>query len=218
MLRLRLPARATDPLRILCLGAHSDDIEIGCGGTMLRLLAEHPDAEVRWVVLGSSGERDGEAFASAERFLAGAAKRDVIVRNFKTSFFPYVGDEIKACFEELKATGSPPDVIFTHARQDLHQDHGLVSELTWQTYRNQLILEYEILKYDGDLGAPNVFVHLDTATCEKKIRFLMEGFATQRDKDWFTPDAFQAVLRLRGVESKAPDRYAEAFYGRKVVL
>jgi LmbE family N-acetylglucosaminyl deacetylase len=217
MLTFELARPRTDGLRILCLGAHSDDIEIGCGGTILRLLSEHAHTEVQWVVVGSSGERDQEALASAHGFLASATKRNVIVKNFKTSFFPYVGEGIKAFFEELKATSSP-DVIFTHARHDLHQDHRLISDLTWNTFRNHLILEYEILKYDGDLGLPNLFVHLDEATCQKKIRLIMDGFKTQWDKDWFTPDAFQALLRIRGVESRAPEKYAEAFHCRKVVL
>jgi LmbE family N-acetylglucosaminyl deacetylase len=204
-------------IRILCLGAHSDDIEIGCGGTMLRLLSEYDHVEVHWVVLGSSGERDAEAVASAERFLADAGQKEVIVKNFKTSFFPYVGEEIKEFFEKLKIAISP-DVIFTHYRRDLHQDHRLISELTWNTYRNHLILEYEIIKYDGDIGAPNLFVHLDEAICNKKISFIVDCFKTQNDKDWFTPDAFLSLLRLRGVESKAPGKYAEAFYCRKMVL
>jgi LmbE family N-acetylglucosaminyl deacetylase len=204
-------------IRILCIGAHSDDIEIGCGGTMLRLLAEHGDTEVHWVVLGSSGERDAEAVASAERFLTSARRKNIVVEHFKNSFFPYLGEEIKAFFEKLKVSITP-DIVFTHYRGDLHQDHRLVSELTWNTFRSQLILEYEILKYDGDLGTPNVFVQLDEATCLKKIGVIMECFKSQQDKDWFTPDAFFALLRIRGVESRAPKRYAEAFYCRKIVL
>jgi LmbE family N-acetylglucosaminyl deacetylase len=204
-------------LRVLCVGAHSDDIEIGCGGTMLRLLSEHADVEVHWVVLGSGGERDEEAVTSAERFLENAGKRDIIVEHFKNSFFPYVGEEIKAFFEKLKGRVTP-DIVLTHYRNDLHQDHRVVSELTWNTFRNQLILEYEILKYDGDLGAPNVFVHLGEATCRRKIDVIMECFKSQQDKHWFTPDAFFSLLRIRGVESKAPERYAEGFYCRKVVL
>lgn len=204
-------------LRVLCVGAHSDDIEIGCGGSMLRLVAQHGDAEVHWVVLGSSGGRDEEAAASAERFLAGAGRKDIVVEHFKNGFFPYVGEEIKTFFEKLKVRIAP-DIVFTHYRNDLHQDHRLVSELTWNTFRSQLILEYEILKYDGDLGSPNAFVHLDEATCRKKVDVLMECFKSQRDKDWFTPDAFLSLMRIRGVESRAPGRYAEAFYCRKVVL
>jgi len=217
MLRFDFARPQDRALRVLCVGAHSDDIEIGCGGTILRLLSECDDAEVHWVVLGSNGERDGEAVASAERFLAGARKKDILVEHFKNSFFPYLGAEIKEFFEKLKMKIAP-DIVFTHYRHDLHQDHRLVSELTWNTYRSHLILEYEILKYDGDLGTPNLFVHLDEAVCQRKIQTLMECFGTQRDKDWFTPDAFLSLLRIRGIESRAPGKYAEAFYCRKVVV
>jgi len=217
MLTFQLALNGKRPLRILCVGAHSDDIEIGCGGTILRLLQECAEAEVHWVVLGSSGQRDAEALLSAHNFLAHATKKDVIVKNFKNSFFPYVGAEIKTFFEELKETVSP-DVIFTHHRNDLHQDHRLISELTWNTYRSHLILEYEVLKYDGDLGVPNLFVHLDASVCQKKVAFILDCFQTQREKDWFTADAFWSLLRIRGIESKAPEKYAEGFYCRKVVL
>jgi len=217
MLKFALTADRTEALRILCVGAHSDDIEIGCGGTILRMLSEYGDAEVHWVVLGSSGQRDGEALASAEKFLANARKKNVVIENFKDGFLPYRGEHVKQFFETLKETVSP-DVVFTHYRNDLHQDHRLISELTWNTYRDHLILEYEILKYDSDLGSPNLFVHLDEAICEKKIGLIMDGFATQRNKDWFTPDAFSSLLRIRGIESKAPGKYAEGFYCRKVVL
>jgi LmbE family N-acetylglucosaminyl deacetylase len=217
MLRVTFAPQTSRALRVLCIGAHSDDIEIGCGGTLLRLLAEGAAAEVNWVVLGSSGQRDGEALTSAESFLADAPHKTIVVQNFKDGFFPYLGGGIKEFFEDLKQKVSP-DVIFTHYRHDLHQDHRLVSELTWNTYRNHLILEYEIAKYDGDLGAPNVFAHLDETVCQRKIKILMDCFQTQRDKDWFTPDAFLSLLRIRGIESKAPGKYAEAFYCRKLVL
>ena len=217
MLTFQFPTSHHRPFQILCLGAHSDDIEIGCGGTILRLLSEHENAEVCWVVLGSTGQRDAEALLSAQIFLAGAKKKEILIRNFKASFFPYVGDQIKGFFEELKERISP-DVVFTHYRNDLHQDHRLISELTWNTYRNHVILEYEILKYDGDLGSPNFFVHIDDALCQKKIGVIMDCFKTQRQKDWFTPDAFLSLLRIRGIESKAPGKYAEGFYCRKVVV
>ena len=217
MLRLDLARRRSDALSVLCLGAHSDDIEIGCGGTILRLLSERADVAVQWVVLGASGRRAAEAAASAERFLAGARKKTVIVESFKESFFPYVGGAVKDFFERLKVESSP-DVVFTHYRDDRHQDHRLVSELTWNTYRDHLILEYEIPKYDGDLGRPNLFVHLDETICRQKVDTIMDHFETQRAKDWFTADTFLALLRLRGVESHAPGRYAEAFHCRKVVL
>ena len=217
MLTLGFASPNNRALKILCVGAHSDDIEIGCGGTILRLLSEQENADVCWVVLGSDGHRDAEALMSAELFLAAAKRKEIIIKSFKTSFFPYVGREIKSFFEELKDRVSP-DVVFTHYRNDLHQDHRLISELTWNTYRNQLILEYEILKYDGDLGNPNLFVHLDDTICQKKISVIMDCFNTQRDKDWFTRDAFLSLLRIRGIESRAPGRYAEGFYCRKVVL
>lgn len=217
MLGFALAIYKDRPLRVLCIGAHSDDIEIGCGGTILRLLSDYHDVEVHWVVLGSSGERDREALASAESFLADARKKEIIIQHFKTSFFPYIGKEIKEFFETLKENISP-DIVFTHYRNDLHQDHRLISELTWNTYRSHLILEYEIVKYDGDIGIPNLFVHLDDATCQNKVSSIMEYFQTQREKDWFTADTLWSLLRIRGIESKAPGKYAEAFYCRKVVI
>jgi len=217
MLKFEFTIKKDRTLRILCLGAHSDDIEIGCGGTILRLLSEYDDVEVHWVVLGSSGQRDGEAVASANKFLAGAKKKNIIIKNFKESFFPYIGEEIKHFFEKLKKKVSP-DIIFTHYRHDLHQDHRLISELTWNTYRDHLILEYEVIKYDGDIGSPNLFVHLDKNVCQRKVDLITESFGSQRGKDWFTPDAFLSILRIRGIESKAPEKYAEGFYCRKLVL
>jgi LmbE family N-acetylglucosaminyl deacetylase len=216
MLKFQFAIRKEQPLKVLCLGAHSDDIDIGCGGAILRLLSEYSDVEAHWVVLGSSGQRDREALASAKKFLADAKKKKIIIKSFKESFFPYIGGEIKDFFEELKKRVFP-DIIFTHYRHDLHQDHRLVSELTWNTFRNHFILEYEIIKYDGDLGAPNFFVHLDEKICQKKIDFVMDSFRTQGDRDWFTRDAFMSPLRIRGIESKAPGKYAEAFYCRKMV-
>jgi LmbE family N-acetylglucosaminyl deacetylase len=216
VLRL-IPELAADrPLSVLCLGAHSDDIEIGCGGTVLRLLSEHPGTEVHWVVFAAKGLRATEAERSANRFLAGAGRADIVLNEFKDGFFPYVGADIKQFFEELKQRVSP-DLILTHCRQDLHQDHRLISELTWNTFRNHLIFEYEIVKYDGDLGAPNMFVHLDAAVCRAKVDNLLQCFDSQRARAWFSEDTFYAMLRLRGVESSAPDKYAEAFYCRKMV-
>ncbi len=217
MLKLDFAMGKGRTLKVLCIGAHSDDIEIGCGGTVLRLLAEYGNTEVHWVVLGSSGQRDGEAAESAKKFLAGAGKIKITIKNFRDGFFPHGGGEVKDFFEEMKKEASP-DVIFTHCRNDLHQDHRLVSELTWNTYRDHLILEYEVVKYDGDLGAPNFFVHLDEETCKRKIDIMMESFRTQASKDWFTPDTFLSMMRIRGVESRAPEKYAEGFYCRKSVL
>jgi len=217
MLNLTFERRRDSIFRILCLGAHSDDIEIGCGGTVLRILEENPDAEVLWVVMGASGQRADEATASAKSFLARARQKEVIVKEFRDGFFPYIGAEIKGFFEELKRRCAP-DLILTHCRNDLHQDHRLVSELTWNTFRNHLILEYEILKYDGDLGTPNAFVHLTESLARRKVGILLDSFRSQVKKNWFTEDAFLAILRLRGLECNAPEKYAEAYHARKLVL
>jgi len=217
MLNVTFERRRDSIFRILCLGAHSDDIEIGCGGTVLRILEENPDAEVLWVVIGASGQRADEATASAKSFLARARQKEVIVKEFRDGFFPYIGAEIKGFFEELKRRCAP-DLILTHCRNDLHQDHRLVSELTWNTFRNHLILEYEILKYDGDLGTPNVFVHLTESLARRKVGILLDSFRSQVKKNWFTEDAFLAILRLRGLECNAPEKYAEAYHARKLVL
>jgi LmbE family N-acetylglucosaminyl deacetylase len=203
--------------RILCVGAHSDDIEIGCGGTILRLQAENPKLEFTWVVFGAHGLRGREAEKSAGRFLKHAKKKNVEILKFRDGFFPYEGARIKEYFEQMKENVRP-DIIFTHYRHDLHQDHRLISELTWNTFRDHLILEYEIVKYDGDLGTPNFFVHLDPETCKRKINHIRTCFDTQRNKVWFSDDAFYSILRLRGIESNAPGGYAEGFYGRKVVF
>jgi LmbE family N-acetylglucosaminyl deacetylase len=217
MKTLEIFLKSNEPLTILCLGAHSDDIEIGCGGTLLRLLSEYDNIEVHWVVLGSSGIRNTEAFESANKFLMMAKKKNIIVEDFKDGFFPYMGEEIKAFFEKLKKEISP-DIIFTHYRHDLHQDHRLLSELTWNTFRNHLILEYEIMKYDGDIGNPNFFVQLDYDTCQKKVTQILESFKSQSNHRWFSEDAFLALLRLRGIECNAPENYAEGFYCRKIVI
>jgi LmbE family N-acetylglucosaminyl deacetylase len=201
---------------ILCLGAHCDDIEIGCGGTVLRILKARPDAAVHWVVLSSTPERATEAAAAAALFLRGARARTVRIEAFEDGHFPYQGSEIKRYFEDLKRSISP-SLIFTHYRDDRHQDHRLVSDTTWQTFRDSLILEYEIPKYDGDLGVPNVFAHIDAATCERKIRYIVRSYRTQHAKAWFTEETLRALMRLRGVESRAR-RYAEGFYGRKIAF
>ena len=216
MLKLQLVQKEA-PLEVLCLGAHADDLEIGCGGTVLRLAESGRAAAVTWVVFSAAGDRQGEARESAEVFLARAKAKDVVVKEFRDGFFPYQGAEIKGDFEELKRRVSP-DVIFTHYRNDLHQDHRLISELTWNTFRSHLILEYEIPKYDGDLGSPNLFVPLQESTCRDKIRFLEAAFTSQRDKHWFDEGTFRALMRLRGMESCAPSFHAEAFYTRKLVL
>jgi len=209
--------RRTDDLSVLCLGAHSDDIEIGCGGTILRLLQTYSNCNITWVVFCADAARKREAVTSAKRFLGRAKASTIITKAFKESFFPYRGEEIKAFFELLK-TRVTPDLIFSHYRHDLHQDHRVICELTWNTFRNHLILEYEIPKYDGDLGQPNVYVPLSKELCDAKVRYLMGAFSTQRNRQWFTEDTFYSLLRLRGIEADGRTKYAEAFYGRKIVV
>jgi LmbE family N-acetylglucosaminyl deacetylase len=217
MQRVSLFTAGAGPKHVLALGAHSDDIEIGCGGTLLRLAAEHPDLEVDWVVFCSSPERKREAEASAESFLAGVTRKRVIVKAHRDGFLPHAGAQVKEDFEALKALGSP-DLVFTHYRDDRHQDHRVVSDLTWNTWRNHLVLEYEVPKWDGDLGSPNVFSALPAATLERKIDLLMKAFPSQANKPWFTPDLFRALPRIRGMECVAPERLAEAFYCRKAMF
>lgn len=217
MLPVTLTEPGEDALEVLCLGAHCDDIEIGCGGTVLRLVEQFPTARFRWVVLSSDDVRAAEAQRAAEHFLAGAGKQDVRIERFRESYFPWVGAEIKDYFEGLRADMAP-DLILTHHRGDRHQDHRLVAELTWNTWRDHLILEYEIPKYDGDLGSPNVFVALDEAAAQRKVEGILDHFPSQRRRSWFDAETFRSVLRLRGMEANSPSRYAEGFYGSKVVL
>lgn len=206
-----------NPLHVLCLGAHSDDIEIGCGGTLLTLAQAYPQLRVVWVVFTAQGARKQEAMDSANDFLTNIHEKEVILGSFRDGFLPYNGAEVKDFFETLKTQVSP-DVIFTHSRHDLHQDHRLLCELAWNTWRNHLILEYEIPKYDGDLGVPNFFIPLQDAIAKQKTSLLLKHFGSQRSKDWFTEDTFFGLMRLRGVECKAEEKYAEAFYCRKIVL
>jgi LmbE family N-acetylglucosaminyl deacetylase len=217
MLGLTLARDPETPLRVLAIGAHADDIEIGCGGTLLRLVAEHPKLSVDWVVLSGLGERAGEAADSAAAFLQGAEETRVTVEQFRDGFFPYLGGVVKEYFEQLKSRVQP-DLILTHRLEDRHQDHRLVAELTWNTWRDQLVLEYEVPKYEGDLGQPNLFVPLTQDKSERKVELLRKCFPSQAGRAWFSDDTFMALLRLRGVESNAPGRYAEAFHARKLVL
>jgi LmbE family N-acetylglucosaminyl deacetylase len=217
MLRLILGELGNPPRRILCLGAHCDDIEIGCGGTILRLLRENPECEIHWQVFSSSPVRKREALKGARLFLGPAKSKKAVVRNYRDGFFPTLHPRIKMEFEKLK-NKFIPDLILTHYRHDLHQDHRVICELTWNTFRNHLILEYEIPKYDGDLGQPNFFVPLEQDTYKKKISYITQAFETQRAKRWFEPETFLALMRLRGMECVSPSGYAEAFYCRKLVL
>jgi LmbE family N-acetylglucosaminyl deacetylase len=202
---------------VLALGSHSDDIEIGCGATLLALTRARPEIEVTWVVLGAEGEREREARASAEAFMGAATRSEVIVHGFRDGFFPYVGGDVKDVFEDLKSR-LDPDLILTHARHDLHQDHRLVCELTWNTWRDHLILEYEIPKYDGDLGTPNVFVPISEEVARKKVRLVLDTFESQLAKHWFDEQLFLGLMRVRGMEGRSPSGYAEAFTCRKLSL
>ncbi|HEY1802816.1 MAG TPA: PIG-L deacetylase family protein [Terriglobales bacterium] len=216
MIQLNFEGGRERALKVLFLGCHSDDIEIGCGGTVLRLAEQFPRAKFQWVVFTAAGVREAEARRSADLF-AGKRLQASVLKSFKDGFLPYVGGEVKDVFEkELKQLS--PDLIFTHYGKDAHQDHRLISELTWNTFRNHLILEYEIPKYDGDLAQPNFFVPLEAEIYQKKVSHLMEAFQSQRNKHWFQPETFLALMRLRGMECNAPSGYAEAFYCRKMSL
>jgi LmbE family N-acetylglucosaminyl deacetylase len=217
VLGLSLARDPERPLRVLAVGAHADDIEIGCGGTILRLVAEHPGLEVDWLVLSGAGERAEEATESAAAFTEGAGATRVTVEGFRDGFFPYEGGAVKERFERLKDEVAP-DLILTHRLEDRHQDHRLVAELTWNTFRGHLIWEFEIPKFEGDLGQPNLYVPLEPDVGQRKVELLRKCFPSQAGRSWFSDDTFWALLRLRGVESGGPGRFAEAFTARKLVL
>ena len=215
-LLLNLPRGASPTL--MFIGAHCDDIEIGCGGTVLELLQRYPAARVQWVVLSSEGPRAREARSAARRLLGRAfARATLLIQSFRGAYFPSEAPAIKDFFETLKRHPTP-DLILTHSRDELHQDHRITGELTWNTFRDHLILEYEIPKYDGGLGSPQVFMPLAAGTLKRKLAVLMSCFPSQRSKTWFTAETFSALARLRGIECNAPSGYAEAFYARKLLL
>jgi len=201
--------------KVLCLGAHSDDIEIGAGGTLAKLIAARPDLSIRWVVFSAPGKRTEEAQSSANAYLANVPDKKIHIGEFRESFFPSEWPKIKEWFEEIRKSFDP-DLVFTHFRDDRHQDHRVLSDMAWNTFRNHQILEYEIPKYDGDLGIPNVFVELDEPQAKDKARLLMQHFGTQHNKHWFSEDLFLSMLRIRGIESGT--RYAEAFHARKILF
>jgi len=203
--------------QLLCLGAHCDDIEIGCGGTLLKLIENQRVQSIKWVVFTSNAERAQEARESAEDFLKDVSEKEVIVKNYRDGFLPQMATDVKETFEAIKK-GFSPDIIFTHYQQDLHQDHRLLADFTWNTFRNHLILEYEIPKYDGDLGNPNFFVHLDDRQAKRKSELMLEHFKSQANKHWFDEETFLALMRLRGMQSAAFSKYAEGFYARKMVM
>ena len=210
-------ARSGEHLTVLCLGAHSDDIEIGAGGTIISLIAAGVRLSVHWCVLSAAGPRGDEAKASAQAFLSGAETAQIELGDFEDSYFPEQIRAIKQWLIELRGRVTP-DVVLTHTRKDAHQDHRAVNQLTWNLVRDHMVLEYEIPKWDGDLGQPNAYVPLTKEAMERKISLLREHFGTQRSKDWFDRGTFQGLARLRGMECRAPDQYAEAFYLRKVRL
>lgn len=218
MLTINFNKDSKTPLKVLCLGAHSDDIEIGCGGTILKLAGEYKkNLEIVWVVFSANGDREKEARKSAETFLKDIKQKRIVTYKQRDGFFPFNGIEIKETFETLKKDFSP-DIVFTHFRDDRHQDHRLISDLTWNTFRDHLILEYEIPKYDGDFGSPNFFVQLDEKICKQKNESIIKYFQTQKEKHWLTEETLTSVLRLRGIESGRSSRYAEGFYCRKIAL
>jgi LmbE family N-acetylglucosaminyl deacetylase len=216
VIELKLGSKKSDPLVVLCLGAHSDDIEIGCGGTLLRFQRTVSRLKFHWVVFSASGARGQEAAKGAELFTVGCEK-EFVLKDHRDGFLPYNGSDVKDSFEEIKNRVNP-DIIFTHWRGDAHQDHRLLSELTWNTFRDHLILEYEVPKYDGDMGRPNVFVPLEAPLYEHKVNCLFEAFQSQRSKRWFERETFLGLMRIRGMESNSPSGYAEGFYCRKLVL
>ena len=217
MLSVRFEHLVPSIHHVLCLGAHCDDLEIGCGGTVLKLTERLDSPAFTWVVFSSDATREAEALRGAEALLARASTSRIIIKKFRDGFLPYEGGLLKEAFEELKGEVSP-DLILTHYRGDLHQDHRLISELTWNTFRDHLILEYEIPKWDGDLGTPNVFVPLEDSLCRRKIDTILTNFPSQTGKRWFSEELFRSMLRVRGMECNAVSRYAEAFYGRKLVV
>lgn len=217
MIRLLAALDANRPLRLLCLGAHSDDIEIGCGGTVLNWLKTMPAVEVTWVVFAGDEVRVAEARKSATALLRGAKAVRLAFGGFHDGYFPAQYAEIKSFFEDLKRSVQP-DIIFTHCLEERHQDHRLLAELTWNTWRDHLVYEYEIPKYEGGLPQPNAYVPLPAPLARRKLAHLDRHFASQRSKDWFRADVFQAQMLLRGIECRAPGGFAEAFHARKIVL
>jgi LmbE family N-acetylglucosaminyl deacetylase len=217
MFNLSLGSQENDVNSILFIGSHCDDIEIGCSGSVLKFVEKYPNALFYWVVLSSNTKRKKEAVDSAEYFLKDAKHKVIDICKFRNGYFPYIGAEIKDYFEDLKSKINP-DIIFTHYGADYHQDHRITSELTWNTFRNHMILEYEIPKYDGGLNSPNMFIPVSEAICKTKIDSLMHFFASENNKQWFSEETFKGLMRIRGIECNSPSGYAEAFYCRKAVI
>ena len=217
MLPVNFGEKDNEVKTFLFLGAHCDDIEIGCGGTIQKLVRSYPNSNYHWIVFSSNANRKSEAQSSATDYMAGITQKNIVINEFKNGYFPQEWANIKDYMEKLKSQVRP-DVVFTHYRNDLHQDHRVVSELTWNTFRDNTILEYEIAKYDGDLGQPNCFVHLSKEQSTYKVKKILQHFQSQKDKHWFTEEVFLSLMRLRGLESISPSGYAEAFYSRKMII
>jgi LmbE family N-acetylglucosaminyl deacetylase len=217
MIKLALQTQKEQTLKVLCLGAHCDDIAIGCGGTILSLIQQAPVIDMVWVSLTSTDKRKLEEHKAAEQFMGKISSKRVIVKDWRDGYLPHVWEEVKEFFEKLKHEINP-DLVLTHYRDDRHQDHRVVSDLTWNTFRGHLILEYEIPKYDGDMGSPNVFVPLEEECCKEKARRILDCFPSQVGRQWFTEDIFLSLARLRGMEANSSTSFAEAFYCRKLLL
>ena len=216
MLALALPTPPDRALRVLCLGAHCDDIEIGCGATLMRLTLERP-VEVDCVTFCAPPQRAAESRAALSQMLRAAHALRLRFESLPDGYLPAHWAEAKQMMESLKALPAP-DLVLTHERDDLHQDHRVVNELTWNTFRDHLILEYEVPKFDGGLGQPQVYAPIPSALAERKAQLLVEHHASQRPKHWFGADTFLALMRLRGLECRAPEGYAEAFHAHKLVV
>ena len=214
---LSLAPPASDGPDVLCIGAHCDDIEIGCGGTVLALQRQFPRCRIHWLILTSDAARRGEAEASARRFVGDRARGEVSICDLPDGLLPAHFARVKTCFNDMRGRVAP-DVVFTHHGADRHQDHALLAEVTWQTFRDHTIWEYEIPKYDADLATPNMYVPLTESVAAQKVDTIMRSFASQRDKFWFTPENLMAVMRLRGLECRSPSGLAEGFHCRKLVL
>lgn len=204
-------------LNILALGAHCDDIEIGCGGTLLKIFDQYKIQQIKWIVFASNEQRKKEAINSAEAFLKDIPNKEIVVLNYRDAFLSASVFEIKEYFETIKKDFNP-DLVFTHYRDDRHQDHKLLSDLAWNTFRSHLIFEYEIPKYDGDLGIPNCFFHIDSDLTNKKVDIILNSFISQQNKHWFDKETFLSLMRIRGMESASTTKYAEAFHVRKLIM
>ncbi len=202
--------------KVLCIGAHSDDIEIGCAGALIEWSRQYAGLEIYWVVLSTTGDRAIEARKSV-RTLLGRSVKEVVLGQFTDGHLPSQYSDVKDFLAQVRSSFEP-DIVLTHRIEDRHQDHRLIGEATWQTWRNQLILEYEIPKYEGDLGQPNVYVPLSRRTAGRKVQHLIKHFGSQRSKSWFTKPVFEGLMQIRGIECRAPSGFAEGFYARKVVL